>query len=300
MNRALLGHLVSLVTVFIWGTTLVSTKILLVYLSPDEILIYRFVIALIALYIMYPWGDRTALRDEILFVSLGFSGIFLYFIFNNLALVYAQASDVGVVEVSAPLITAIIANFVFEDEKFSIRLVVGFILVLFGVGLVLLRGSFRFMIGDLFAFSAACSFGVYSVLLKMVDTRFHFMYVTRKSFVYGLLFMVAYFLFSGETLHADAVVLSVVYLNLMFLGLFASGLCFVFWKIGVGLIGSVAASNYIYLIPLINGVMAVAVLGEGITITLVVGAIMIISGVLLSQNVGVFKRRVGCCEVDGG
>jgi drug/metabolite transporter (DMT)-like permease len=47
-----LGHLYSLITIFVWGITFISTKVLLESFQPIEILIYRFIIGLIMLFII--------------------------------------------------------------------------------------------------------------------------------------------------------------------------------------------------------------------------------------------------------
>ena len=54
MSKYLFGHIAALLTIFIWGTTFISTKILLVGFKPIEILFFRFLIGLIALLIIYP------------------------------------------------------------------------------------------------------------------------------------------------------------------------------------------------------------------------------------------------------
>ena len=48
-NKTAAGHLAALVTILIWGTTFISTKVLLQDFQPIEILFFRFVLGLIAL-----------------------------------------------------------------------------------------------------------------------------------------------------------------------------------------------------------------------------------------------------------
>ena len=48
------GHLSALLTIIIWGTTFISTKILLADFQPIEILFFRFAMGLLALLIVYP------------------------------------------------------------------------------------------------------------------------------------------------------------------------------------------------------------------------------------------------------
>ena len=51
-NKKALGHVLAIFTIFIWGTTFISTKILLQAFQPVEILFFRFVMGYILLWIM--------------------------------------------------------------------------------------------------------------------------------------------------------------------------------------------------------------------------------------------------------
>ena len=69
------GHLAALLTIFIWGTTFISTKVLLRDFQPVEILFFRFVIGLAALAAACPRRMKgTTLRQELAFASAGLSG----------------------------------------------------------------------------------------------------------------------------------------------------------------------------------------------------------------------------------
>ena len=52
MKKQTLGHLIAFFTVFVWGLTFVSTKVLLDNFSPAEILFIRFLLGFIALFII--------------------------------------------------------------------------------------------------------------------------------------------------------------------------------------------------------------------------------------------------------
>jgi len=42
-NKKSFGHLSAIITIIIWGTTFISTKVLLIDFQPVEILFFRFV-----------------------------------------------------------------------------------------------------------------------------------------------------------------------------------------------------------------------------------------------------------------
>ena len=101
-NKILMGHLFALVTILLWGTTFISTKVLLRSFTPIEILFFRFIMGLIVLFLIYPYRLKvTDKKQEWIFAGAGLSGITLYYLFENIALVYAPASNVGVITATA-------------------------------------------------------------------------------------------------------------------------------------------------------------------------------------------------------
>ena len=112
------GHLVALCTVFVWGTTFVSTKVLLRDFVPIEILFFRFLLGFCALALIYPRMTRLReRRHELLFMGAGLTGITLYFLLENIALSHTLASNVGVICSLAPFFTAVAAYVLLRGER---------------------------------------------------------------------------------------------------------------------------------------------------------------------------------------
>ena len=98
MSRAgLTGHAAALLTIFLWGTTFISTKVLPTGLRPVEVLFLRFALGFVALCLLYPRRLRLAgRRQELWFAAAGLCGVTLYFLLENIALTCTLASNVGV------------------------------------------------------------------------------------------------------------------------------------------------------------------------------------------------------------
>lgn len=181
------GHLLALITIIIWGTTFISSKILLTDFTPVEILFFRFLLGYFVLLLIYSRPVRTkSFKEELLFISAGLCGITLYFLLENIALVYTLASNVGVIVSIAPFFTAVIAHFFLEEEKFHRQFILGFVIALSGIILIGLNGSFLLKlnpIGDLLAFIAPMVWAIYSVLMRKIsDLQVHTIGATRKVF----------------------------------------------------------------------------------------------------------------------
>lgn len=285
-----IGNLLALLTMVIWATTYISTKVLLQNLEPIEILFYRFVLAYLVLIIIHPKFKKLhKFREELLFISAGISGVTLYYMIENVALKYTLASNVGLFISVAPILTAILSNFFIEHGGLTKKLVLGFLIAMIGIFLVLFNGNFVLKLnpmGDLLAILAAFVWAIYSVILKKINNKYNYnnIYITRKIFFYGVLCMIPIIMYFKIDLHVSKLIIPTVAFNILFLSLIASALCFVMWNVGVNFIGAIKASNYIYIVPLITAITSIIVLGEKITLIVILGGCFILAGLYISQN----------------
>ncbi|OMC72625.1 EamA family transporter [Paenibacillus odorifer] len=283
------GHLLALLTILIWGTTFISTKILLKDFTPVEILFFRFLIGYFVLLLIYSRPIRTtSFKEELLFISAGLCGVTLYFLIENIALVYTLASNVGVIVSIAPFFTAVIAHFFLEEEKFHRQFFIGFLIALAGIILIGLNGSFLLQlnpIGDLLALLAPVVWAIYSVLMRKISLlKVHTIGATRRVFFYGLLFMLpTLFLFDFQLGLSRFKEISNV-AHLLFLGLGASALCFLTWNKAVGILGAVKTSVYIYIVPVITVAASALVLNEKITWAILTGTFLTLTGSYISER----------------
>lgn len=288
-SNASTGHLLALFTMLVWGTTFISTKLLLVDFTPVEILVFRFVLGYAALLLIYPRFQRIAsFREERLFMAAGLCGVTLYFLIENVALEYTLASNVGVIVSIAPFFTAVIAHFALDGERLNRNFMLGFGIALMGIILISFHGQTVLQInplGDLLAFIAPAVWAFYSVLMRKIgQLGYHAIGATRKVFGYGLLFMIPAVWLKG--VHPDPARLLVPAnaANLLFLGLGASALCFVTWNRAVHLLGAVKTSVYIYLVPVITVIASTLLLREPLTWGTVLGALLTLVGSYLSER----------------
>ena len=287
-HRPAAGHLAALLTIMIWGTTFISTKVLLTGFLPVEILFFRFVMGLFALLAVCPRRLKgTTARQELAFAAAGLCGVCLYYLLENIALTYTMASNVGVIISVAPFFTALLSHlFLHQDEKLRPGFFLGFAVAMAGIILISFNGSsLQFgPTGDLLALLAAFLWTCYSILTKKISSYgYPTILTTRRIFFYGILFMVpALFFFDFQwdlTRFANPVYL----LNILFLGLGASALCFVTWNFAVKRLGAVRTSIYIYMVPVITLIASVLILHEPFTWMTGVGMFLTLAGLLLSE-----------------
>lgn len=289
MNNAVRGHLAALLTISIWGTTFISTKVLLADFQPIEILFFRFLMGIMALLTVCPHRlRRTALRQEIVFAAAGLCGVCLYYLLENMALTCTMASNVGIIISAAPFFTAILSRLSLKrEEKLGADFFLGFAAAMTGIGLISFHGAaLKFNpAGDLLALLAAFLWACYSILTRIISGYgYNTILATRRIFFYGILFMIpALFLF-GFRLDLSRFANPVYLLNILFLGFGASALCFVTWNFAVRMLGAVRTSIYIYLVPVITVAASVVMLHEPFTWATGIGTVLTLAGLLLSER----------------
>ena len=283
-------HLIAILTVAIWGLTFIATKVLINHgLTPQEIFFYRFLIAYIGIWAISPKRlFATSLNDELWLAAGGIFGGSLYFFTENTALGITQASNVSFIICTAPLLTTILSLlFYHKSEKATKGLVGGSLLALVGVGLVVFNGSVVLKlspVGDLLTLLAALSWAFYSLVIKRMTGHYPTVFITRKIFFYGVLTILPAFLLQPLRPDFGMLLQPVVLSNLLFLAVLASLVCYVLWNVVLKQLGTVKASNYIYLNPLVTMVASVIILHEQITWITLMGAACIILGVYLAEK----------------
>ena len=278
-------YLVALLIVIIWGCTFVQTKLLInAGLRPDEIFFIRF---LLAYLLMLPFAGRRlflgSARDEFLALLLGLSGGSLYFVTENYALAYGYCYNVSLIVCLTPLITAFLVGLFYRDERMNRKGVWGSLVALVGMALVVFNGNFILKLsplGDILAFAACLCWASYSLIIKRLQQRYSNMLITRKVFGYGLLTILPMLAVKGLTWDRIFVADAVVWGNLLALGCVASMLCFWGWNWCLKRIGTVRATNFIYLNPVLTMLTSAVVLGERITWVAVAGAALILLGLV--------------------
>ena len=317
-------HLVAFLTVAIWGSTFVFTKMLLqAGLSPAQIFTLRFLIAYILLLGYSLLRQRVSVsppklggvrgglnkrwfchswRDELLMVALGLTGGSVYFLAENAAMLFTTATNTSLIVCSCPLFAMLLfALFFRQSEKITRIQALGSLIAFLGMAVVVLNGHFVLHLsplGDLLAFGACLCWAVYSLLMKAAVSGYSSLFITRKVFIYGLLTIIPYYIivpseasiFFSSPFHLFT--FSTI-LNLLFLGVVASMLCYLTWNWVIGKLGPVIATNWVYFNPittilfawwLLTILFAWWLLDEKITIWFLLGSALILLGMYLADK----------------
>ena len=283
----LIPHIVAFLTVAVWGSTFVFTKLLLqAGLSPAQIFTLRFIIAYVLL-LAYSMSRQhqwlcSSWKDELLMVALGITGGSLYFLTENAAMLYTTATNTSLIVCSCPLFAMLLFAIVYRQSEHITKVqALGSVIACLGMAVVVL--------GDMLAFGACLCWAVYSLLMKKALEEYSTLFITRKVFFYGIITIIPYYIIRPE--EASIFNLSIfqsfnftILLNLLFLAVVASLLCFLTWNWVISKLGAVVATNWVYFNPITTILFAWWLLHEQITIWFLLGTILILAGMYLSDR----------------
>ncbi|MBR5391716.1 MAG: DMT family transporter [Prevotella sp.] len=294
----LIPHIVAFLTVAVWGSTFVFTKLLLqAGLSPAQIFTLRFIIAYVLL-LAYSMSRQhrwlcSSWKDELLMVALGITGGSLYFLTENAAMLYTTATNTSLIVCSCPLFAMLLFAIVYRQSEHITKLqALGSIIACLGMAVVVLNGHFVLHLsplGDLLAFGACLCWAVYSLLMKKALEDYSTLFITRKVFFYGIITIIPYYILRPEeaSIFNSSILQSFnssILLNLLFLAVVASLLCFLTWNWVISKLGAVVATNWVYFNPITTILFAWWLLHEQITVWFLLGTILILAGMYLSDK----------------
>ena len=318
MSKTAKGHLAALFTIIVWALTFVSTKVVLQSFTGMEATFLRLIIAYGSLVIFSLIPQRKADRDagetpigsvsppkrnsglsilkrELFFFLAGLFGVTGYFLLQNIGMAYTTATNTSIILNTVPIFTALLAWLVFKDKTGIHPLFFfGFLLAMAGIVVISItgEGASVHLKGDVLILLAAIVWGCYTLITPMIN-RYGYsgIRVTRHVHFWALIQMLPVMI--REHFRPDPTLLLQPqnFLNLLFLGVIASAVCFATWNYAVRELGSVKSSIYIYGQPVITVIASAFILNEKITPRLLLGIVLILIGVVLSGMPGGKRKR---------
>lgn len=148
------------------------------------------------------------------------------------------------------------------------------------------------ILGDSLSLLAAICWSVYALLLRKLQAFYSALFVTRKTFFYGLATSLPFLMLQPTHLSWHTFTQPAVWVNLLTLAFVASSLAFVIWAWVIARIGAVKAGNYLYFQPIVTMIFGAIVLHETMGILGISGCIITIGGVYAGERLSQERRRL--------
>ena len=291
-------YLGTLGAMLIWGIAFVWTKIVFEYYGPFTTLLFRLIISafILTLYAKVTRkNENVARKDWPIFLLLAFLQPFCYFIGESFGLLLVTSTLASIMIGLIPVISPFFAYF-FYREKLSILNIFGLIISFMGLFIFTttrgahLEASTK---GILFLLFAVVSAVGYSIVVKNLSNRYRPLTIVRvQNMLGGIYFLPLMLGFEWkQTLSANPP--PIVIFDLVLLALLGSSLAFIFIIVSIRELGISRTTIFTNIIPVITAIAAYFMLGDSFTERKIIGIIIIISGIFLSQ----LKKRKGSAVI---
>jgi len=274
------------------GNFIVGKFAFLTAIPPLSLVFYRWSLVWIIL-LPFTYKEIIKYKDVIfknlpLLFFLGFTSVGLFNSFTYLALIHTQVINASLFNAAIPAIIILLC-FLFKVEKTNKFQILGLIISIFGIIVIITKLkldillSLNFNKGDLIMIGGVLTWGIYSTLLKRKKFTLPLLTLVHVICTMGLISVFPQFLYeysNGQVIKFD---INLVY-TLIFLALFPSIGSYYCWAGAVSIVGANRAGISLSLIPLFSTIMAIGIYDEKFQFFHLIGAILIILGLLLSNK----------------
>jgi len=279
-------------TLFWAGNFMVGKFAFLTNIPPMSLVFYRWSLVWL---ILLPFTFKEIIRSKdiilknlplLLFLALTSVGLFNSFTY--LSLVYTQVINASLFNTAIPAIIILLC-FLFKIEKTNIYQISGLIISVLGILSIITKLnleiilSLNFNKGDLIMIGGVITWGLYSSFLKKKTFTLPLLTLVHVLCSFGLIFIFPQFIYEfsqGQKIDLD---IDLFYI-LIFLALFPSIGSYYCWAGAVSIIGANRAGIFLSLIPLFSTIMAIFFYNEQFQFFHLIGAILIIIGLFLSNK----------------
>lgn len=289
---SLIPRLAALGAVTIWGVSFVATKAALRDVSPVTLIFTRFVLGIAVVFVILKARRQPLVppRDAWpMLVLMGFVGVFVHQMVQAHGLSLTTAVRTGWLIGLIPIWTAILSVIVL-GEHFGLTKLLGLLLGAIGATLVITRGQFSSTLlalpstrGDLLILASTLNWAIYTILGRKTLQRLGSAQTTAASMVVGWAMLIPFFLAAAGWREYRALSSTTVG-AIGFLGIGASGLGYLFWYAAMERLEASQVAAFLYIEPLVTLAAAVALLGEPVAPSTIIGGVLVLTGVLAVQS----------------
>ena len=300
------ARLAALAAIVLWGVSFVATKAALREVSPVTLIFTRFALGVTVLVLVLKLRRESLVppRDSWLMLGImGFVGIFLHQMVQAHGLTLTTAVRTGWLIGVTPIWSAVLAA-VFLGERFGPRKILGLFIGLIGALLVVTRGELSAGVlalpstrGDLLVLASTWTWAIYTILGRETLQRLGSARATAAAMFAGWAVMIPFFV-AGAGWHEYRDLSSTSLIAVLFLGIGCSGLGYWFWYAALERIDASQVAAFLYLEPLVTLLSAVALIGETVALSTILGGLLVLAGVLTVQSAP-SRTAVSSARLDG-
>ena len=293
MSRKTLSvYLSAILAMVIWSLSFIWYKEVLTLYKPISLVIMRLIISSILLFAVTASLGRLDViqkKDIKTFLLLSFLSPFLYFLGESFGVSLIPTTLAAVIIATIPLFSPIGAYY-YLKERISLMNFLGIVVSVVGVALVIFHQGFNMSdvnpYGIVFMAIAVIAALGYSLIIKKMTDRYNVFSIVAYQNLIGIFYFLPLFFWLEYNHFVSVTPTWEVVIPLLNLGVFASTFAFIFFTYSIKNLGISRANIFTNAIPVLTAIFAYFMLGESITPLKVIGIMVVVFGLFLSQ----FKR----------
>ena len=280
-----------LTTIF-WGGTFVAARMVAQHVGPYSASFLRFFTAslfLVAIIIRQEGRLPRLKRDQVVpAVLLGMTGVFAYNVFFFLGMKTVAAGRASLIVGTNPIFISLLSALIFR-ERLNARGVSGVFLCLAGAAIVVSRGDPLSIFtggigwGEIYLLCCVASWVAYTLIGKVIMKELSPLAAVTYSCLIGGAAMLIPACVEGLPGLIGTMALN-DWIGIVYLGFFGTVLGFFWYYEGIRAIGPTRASVFINFVPVSGIFFGWLILGEAVNLSLLVGALLVMAGVYLTNR----------------
>ena len=287
------AYIYLLLTVSFWAGNFIVGKFASFYeVPPFSLNFYRWffawlILAPFTLPELFKKKDYI-LKNYKLFIILGITSITVFNSIVYYSLNFTQVIS-GVLMISTIPVMIMFFSSILKTEKTNIFQLIGVICSFTGVVLIITKANFEILLnldfnkGDLTMVVAMLSWAIYSALLKKQTYEISQLGLLEIIITFGLLFLIPIY-FIEYQMGFRITLEKPFFLILGYVVLFPGLASFILWIKGISMIGANRSGVFLHLMPILSAVMAIIIFNEKFMFYHILGAIFILTGIILSNQ----------------
>lgn len=279
-----------LTAVIFWGVSFIATKTALDQLSPRNIILIRLLLGTSFLFII---ALITKRNFKIKWKSLGSIFILAMIATAHLwiqvtGLKFTTATNTGWIIGITPVFMVIL-GLIFFKERLNLLQVTGIAVSFFGLLLLISKGDIHNIgiishKGDFLVLTSAVTWSIYSAVNKKITLDYS-PFMTILFLFFLMMIIILPFNINYELLHSIFHLSAKVWVSVLFLGIFCSGIAYVLWAQSLKELAASKVGVFLYIEPFVTVFAAWLILNEKIT------ALIMLSGIIITLGVIIVNRN---------
>jgi len=279
-------------TMAIWGGTFIVGRLLAHSVSPLVLAFWRFALATLCLMVLLARTDHgirpLAPRQWLWAGLLALTGVFAYNLFFFAGLALIPASRAALLVALNPIMVALTGALILRQTLPAHRWL-GVAVSLFGAVTVISHGDYAAILahglgrGEMLILGCCVSWVSYTLVGRQAMKHLSSVEATAWAALIGCVLLGAIAMLRGESL-SPALLAPAQWAGLAYLGALGTCAAFVWYSDGIRMLGAAKTIVFTNLVPVFAVLAGVLLLGEPVSLPMVVGGLLVVGGVWLTNR----------------